>query len=97
MKTKFPLGQVVFTRGAMDALSQPGTSFMLLLARHASGDWGEVDADDKRMNDDAVRNGDRILSAYPINPRKPYGDANKIWLITEADRSSTTFLLPDEY
>ena len=65
----------------------------------AQGDWGYCDTDDKAVNDDAVRLGNRIISSYAIDPKKPckgYGN-NTIWIITESDRSTTTILLPDEY
>ncbi|MHB0696625.1 hypothetical protein, partial [Roseomonas mucosa] len=68
-------------------------------ARHAQGDWGCVCNEDREMNDEALELGNRILSAYPIDPAKPskgWGE-NTLWIITEADRSVTTFLLPDEY
>ncbi|MBN8927619.1 MAG: hypothetical protein J0H19_13455, partial [Rhodospirillales bacterium] len=67
--------------------------------RHVSGDWGCVCDEDKALNDEAVELGNRILSAYPIDPAKPcegFGD-NCLWIITERDRSVTTFLLPSEY
>jgi len=94
---RFALGQIVATPGALaacrpDALRQ-------CLARHVRGDWGCVDAEDRQSNDQAVLEGGRILSAYPIDPTKPskgYG-ANTLWIITEGDRSVTTFLLPEEY
>ena len=94
---RFDLGQIVATPGALDAC----TPDLLLrcLARHARGDWGCVCAEDAATNDQAVTEGCRILSAYPIDPNKPskgYGD-NTLWIITEADRSVTTFLLPAEY
>ena len=94
---RFRLGQIVLTQGAMAALSQPGTNWTQLLARHAHGDWGEVDQHDKQMNDDAIRDGNRILSGYKLFANKPYGYGNQVWIITEADRSATTILLPDEY
>jgi hypothetical protein len=59
--------------------------------RHARGDWGDVDAHDKRANDAAVKQGTRIVSAYVLD------DGTRVWIITEADRSSTTILLPEEY
>jgi hypothetical protein len=93
----FDLGQTVTTQGALSACSLD--YLLLCLGRHVRGDWGSVCDEDKETNDRAVINGDRILSAYPINPRKPcqgYGD-NCLWIITEWDRSVTTFLLPDEY
>ena len=67
--------------------------------RHLTGDWGCVCGDDRAVNDDAVKIGERILSAYPINPAQPskgFGD-NTLWIITERDRSVTTFLLPEDY
>lgn len=94
----FPLGQVVATPGALAASRHPG-QFLELLARHAQGDWGCVDPEDAETNDEAVRFGLRILSAYPIDPSKPcagHGD-NCLWIITEADRSVTTILLPEDY
>lgn len=94
----FPLGQIVATPGALDASRYP-EQFLQLLARHARGDWGFVDPEDAEANTVAVTEGDRILSAYPIDPAMPcagYG-ANCVWIITEADRSVTTILLPQEY
>ena len=88
---KFPLGQTVATPGALAALEEAGQSPGFFLSRHASGDWGEVDAEDWKLNDEAVREGTRILSAY----RTLKGQ--KLYVITEADRSVTTVLLPDEY
>lgn len=94
----FPLGQIVATPGALDATL--GTFDLLAhLARHARGDWGCVDPEDAETNRLAVAEGDRILSAYAINPEKPcagFGE-NCLWIITEADRSVTTILLPEEY
>ena len=93
-----PLGQVVATPGALEASRLPG-QFLELLARHARGDWGCVDPEDAATNEEAVREGFRILSAYPIDPKLPcagYGK-NCLWIITEADRSVTTILLPEEY
>jgi|SRR5271154_2981461 len=96
-KAKFDLGQIVSTPGALEAC--PPEYLTACLARHASGDWGNVCADDAALNDEAVKDGSRILSAYPIDPAKPskgWGE-NTLWIITEADRSVTTFLLPSEY
>jgi hypothetical protein len=93
----FPLGAVVSTPGAAQALS-PGQAHRYL-CRHQTGDWGQVCAEDKALNQAAVDDGNRILSAYPIDPAKPskgFGE-NCVWIITEADRSATTFLLPGEY
>ena len=91
MPAKFPLGQLVATPGALDALERTGQSPLEFLSRHASGDWGEVCEADKKENDFSVRNGFRLLSAYRLR------DGTKIWIITEADRSATTILLPEEY
>ena len=89
-KPLFPLGRVVATPGALEFASEYTIDLMALLARHASGDWGNLDAEDQQANDMAVYAGSRIFSAYTF----PKG---KLWLITEADRSSTCFLLPDDY
>jgi hypothetical protein len=87
----FPLGRIVATPGALQALEAASQQPAEFLDRHASGDWGELDDEDKQENEFSVRNGFRILSAYTTNA----GD--KLWIITEADRSATTFLLPQEY
>ena len=85
------LGQVVATPGALVALERTGQNPALLLARHGRGDWGEVDAEDKAANDRAVVHGERVLSAYTLE------GGRRLWIITEADRSSTCILLPEEY
>jgi hypothetical protein len=88
---KFRVGQVVGTPGAIAALGAAGESASKYLDRHVVGDWGDLDADDKRANDEAIGDEGRIFSAY-ILPTKV-----KIWVITEADRASTCILLPEEY
>lgn len=88
---RFPLGRLLATPGALRALEAAGLSPLALVARHLRGDWGDLDADDRRANDDALRDGERLLSAYVL----PTG--GKVWIITEWDRSSTTLLLPSEY
>jgi len=88
---KFPLGQVVATPGALEAMALAGQDGSRLLARHSSGDWGEVCDADKQTNDQAIAAGERILSAYTLST------GTKVWIITETDRSSTCILLPDEY
>ena len=91
-KTLFELGHVVMTPGAAEL----GVDFAPYLSRYAQGDWGDdLDSFDRRQNDTAVKEGYRILSAYTI----PIGDdvTERIWIITEADRSATTILLPSEY
>jgi hypothetical protein len=96
-KPKFELGQLVSTPGALESCSPDHLSDCL--NRHASGDWGVVCIEDAVSNDEALKLGMRVLSAYPIDSAKPskgWGD-NTLWIITEADRSATTFLLPSEY
>jgi len=90
-KPRFALGQVVATPGALDALQAAGQTAMELLQRHVVLDPGELDEEDQQTNEEAVTNGDRVLSSYLLR------DGTKIWVITEADRSSTCVLLPDEY
>jgi hypothetical protein len=88
----FKLGQVVITPGALEALRVSGESPWVFLVRHIACDWGEVDQEDKRLNDEALRDGGRLLSAY----RTAKGE--RIWVITEAEpRNSTCYLTPDEY
>lgn len=84
------LGHTVATPGAIEALTEHGVNSLSLVHRHARGDWGDVDAHDAAANDRAVTEGTRVLSAYETA-------AGRIWVITEADRSSTTVLLPSEY
>ena len=95
--TPFSLGQIVATRGVIETV--PSARMAGCLARHRRGDWGNVCKEDAAENDLSTREGFRILSAYAIDESKPAkgrGD-NCLWIITEADRSATTFLLPDEY
>jgi hypothetical protein len=89
---RFPLGQLVATPGALAALEEAGVSPAELLGRHLSGDWGTLDEDDWAANDRALLEGTRLLSAY-ILPQTN----ERIWIITEWDRSATTLLLPGEY
>lgn len=88
---RFPPGQIVATPGALTALKEAGIDSASLLARHLSGDWGELCPEDCAENEWSLQRGLRILSAYPL----PTGQ--KIWVITEADRMAITFLLPEEY
>ncbi len=90
-QAKFPLGRIVATPGALDALMHVGQGPWRLLARHQSSDWGELSEEDKRENELSVQQGFRILSAYTLRT------GVKLWIITEADRSVTTLLLPEEY
>lgn len=88
----FELGQVVVTPGAVDLLDRSGTNLNRLLHRHQFGDWGDICVSDMHVNSMAVHNGERVLSTYELGPRK-----ERIWIITEWDRSVTTALLPEEY
>jgi hypothetical protein len=93
----FELGRIVATPGALAACAP--SYIDECLARHVRGDWGCVGSDDRRSNFEALFARLRILSAYPLDPAKPsagHGD-NTLWIITEADRSATTLLLPQEY
>lgn len=85
----FPLGLTVSTPGALDAV--PPSEMLQAMRRHARGDWGDLDEDDRRANDDALKNGGRLFSAYKTKT------GTNFWIITEADRSATTVLLPSEY
>jgi hypothetical protein len=90
MTAPLPLGKVVATPGALKLLGKSGGHPFDYLARHASGDWGELCAFDRRQNEIALREGYRVLSSYET-------PAGRVWIITEADRSVTTILLPEEY
>jgi hypothetical protein len=90
-KVLFELGQVVATPGALAALERAHQVPAEFIARHVSGDWGEAPEEDKVENEVSVLNGYRILSAY----RTRLGE--RLWILTEADRSVTTVLLPEEY
>jgi hypothetical protein len=90
MTAPFPLGRILATPGALEAIRAVGGDLLHLLSRHASGDWGDLDAHDRRENGRALKNGRRLLSAYPVGE-------GRVWVITEADRSVTTILLPEEY
>jgi hypothetical protein len=90
MRAPLPLGQVVATPGALKLLSEMGEDLFGYIARHATGDWGNLCAFDRRQNEIALRDGYRVLSSYDI-------PAGRVWIITEADRSVTTILLPEEY
>ena len=95
----FPPGQLVMTRGVNDLVANDEAFARFVtesLARHVKGDWGDVDDEDKLTNDDALKHGLRLLSAYN-DDRFPKHGISTIWIITEADRSATTILFPDEY
>jgi hypothetical protein len=93
---KFSLGRLAATPGALEAIEASGQEPGFFIAQHQAGDWGEVNEEDHRLNEEALAHGDRILSAY----RTLKGV--KLWIITEAaddngHRAATTILLPDEY
>jgi hypothetical protein len=89
---KFTLGRVVATRGVLELMNEQGLQPFHYLGRHVHGDWGDVGDLDKALNEDAVANGCRIFSAYNLADMP-----DRLWVITEADRSVTTLLLPREY
>ena len=86
--TTFPLGQIVITANARSILTP--AEIHEALQRHAQGDWGNVCKDDAELNDRSLEDGDRLLSAYGDGSRR-------FWIITEADRSATTILMPQDY
>ena len=86
---KFRLGQLVATPNAQAHITPADIGIALL--RHVTGDWGDLDAEDRQVNDEAVAHGARILSAYQA------ANGTRFWIITEADRSVTTVLLPEDY
>ncbi len=87
----FPLGRIVATPGALSALQQAGQSPDEFLTKHACGEWGELSEDDRQENDYAVFRALRLLSAYRLRT------GERLWIITEANRSASTLLLPHEY
>ena len=88
---RFSMGRVFATPGALAAFKEAEESSLVLLMRHASGDWGDVCEEDRRENEFALGKHLRLFSVYHL------GDGTKVWIITEADRSVTTILLPEEY
>lgn len=86
----FPLGRIVATRAALAHLEHYGIAADVYLKRHVTGDWGVVPAEDARANCLALQHGARILSSYDVAGKR-------VWIITEADRSVTTLLFPEEY
>ena len=87
----FPLGQVVATPGALAAMERNHAQPLTFLARHQAGEWGDLDSEDITENEYSLSRELRLLSAYTLS------DGTRIWIITEADRSVTTILLPEEY
>ena len=96
-KPEFSIGKLLATPAAIEALEEADVTVLDLVARHVNKDWGDLSDDDKRLNDEALHNGSRILSAYILAKTSV-----KIWIITEAadddgERVATTVLLPEEY
>ena len=87
----FPAGQIVATPGALALLEQANQSPLEFLSRHLRGDWGDLCQDDKTENELSLKCGFRLMSSYQVM------DTERLWIITEADRSVTTLLLPSEY
>ena len=90
-QARFQLGRMVATPGALEALKEAGQDAIEFIYRHQRGDWGNLSEEDKRENEFSVDKELRIFSAYHLK------DETRIWIITEADRSATTVLLPSEY
>lgn len=87
----FNAGKTVATPGALDAMCKQGIGPFTLLDRHMTGDWGDLSNEDQSANEQALKQGHRLLSAYQICATQ------RVWIITEHDRSMTTILLPSEY
>jgi hypothetical protein len=91
LESLFPLGNLYATPGVIAAAEASGDNLMLFVFRHSAGDWGDLSREDVRANAQSLKDSTRLLSAYHLK------DGTKIWVITEADRSSSTILLPGEY
>ena len=87
----FPAGQCVATPGALSLLEQANKSPLEFVSRHLRGDWGDLGQDDKAENELSLKHGFRLMSSYQVT------ETEQLWIITEADRSVTTLLLPSEY
>ena len=102
---RFALGQIVATPGALDLLERCGFSSMALISRHVHGDWGDSCAEDQATNELSVQQGMRVMSVYRLvdatrlaqTPPEKRSNLPTVWIITEADRSVTTLLLPEDY
>ncbi|OJW13153.1 MAG: hypothetical protein BGO49_20360 [Planctomycetales bacterium 71-10] len=96
MSVRFETGQIVATPGALEALRQAGQRPLEFLDRHVRGDWGDLDEEDMRLNDEAVEDGSRVLSSYTL------ATGDRLWIISEAKgddgrRACSTLLIPDDY
>ena len=87
----FALGQLLATPGALELLESYQLTALPFVLRHVSGDWGDICTEDRQSNAEALQYGYRLMSVYVISK------AERLWIITEADRSCTTLLLPEEY
>lgn len=102
---RFGVGQIVATPGALELLQQTGFSAVALLSRHIHGDWGDICEDDRGENEFAITRRLRLMSVYrlvdasrlALTPKDKRGALPTVWVITEADRSVTTLLLPGDY
>ncbi len=102
---RFALGQIVATPGALELLEQAGFSALALISRHVHGDWGDCCAEDKATNELSVQQDMRVMSVYRLvdperllrTPQDKRSSLPTVWIITEADRSVTTLLLPEDY
>jgi hypothetical protein len=92
MPALFNHGRIVATPGAIELLQEYNESSTPYLFRHLTGDWGDIPEEDRGLNEEAIEMGYRIMSVYKIRDHRP-----PIWIITEADRSATTILLPEDY
>lgn len=93
IESRFPLGQIVATRGVANYCDENKISLLPFLVRHSICDWGDICDDDKEVNAEALEHGMRLMSVYYL----PDKMKTKVWIITEADRSVTTVLFPEEY
>lgn len=97
---RFELGELCYTPAALEVIQRYQVSPFHLICRHVSGDWGDVCPEDAQTNEEALQQGSRIFSVYVLPPPLSEGktlSTAKVWIITEADRSVTTILLPEEY
>lgn len=99
MMIRFDLGKVVATPGAMAAMDAHNVSPVDILSRHRNGDWGDIHAEDRGLNEQALETGARLFSVYNLPGKN--GEVVTIWVITEAEyegrREATTILLPEDY
>ncbi|MDI4633150.1 hypothetical protein J7U46_08840 [Pelomonas sp. V22] len=94
---RFSLGSLAATPKVLALLERLGVSPLTLVLRHVTGDFGELDAADVAANEEAIEHGLRVFSAYAVNDPHDTAQVNRVWIITEADRSVTTVLTPAEY